>query len=112
MNSMTLDDYKNKKAAKSKYNAKITIVDGIRFHSKKEAEFYQNLKIAQDRQDVWYFLMQVPFRLPGNVRYICDFMTVSGMGIQFIDVKGKDTPMSILKRKQVKEIYGIEIKIV
>jgi hypothetical protein len=113
MNQITLDTYKNNKPAKSKYRAIPAIVDGIRFHSKKEAAFYQKLKILREHGDIRYFLMQVPFRLPGNVRYLCDFMIVSIAGtVSFIDVKGKDTPLSILKIKQVHDIYGIEIKIV
>jgi hypothetical protein len=111
---LTPNEYKKiSNPSKSKYHNKITIIDGIRFHSKKEADFYQKLKIAWDHQDIKYFLMQVPLRLPGNIRYLCDFLVVNlDNSLRYIDVKGKDTPISLLKRKQVYAIYGIEIEII
>lgn len=100
-------------AKKSKYRNIPTIVDGIRFHSKKEAEWYQKIKASVQELHIKYFLRQVPFHLPGNTKYLADFMVVYVDGsIEFIDVKGRDTPMSKMKRKMVKDLYGIEIIIV
>jgi hypothetical protein len=113
MNQMTLRSYKHKNTTKSKYRAIPTTIDGIRFHSKKEADFYRRLKVSKEHADIKYFLLQVPFRLPGNIRYLCDFMIVNlDNSLEYVDVKGRDTPLSLLKRKQVAEIYGIEIQIV
>lgn len=95
---------------KHKFNAKITEVDGIKFHSKKEATYYQALKIHQRTGILLFFLRQTPFHLPGNTKYILDFMEFWANGdINFIDVKGKDTAMSKLKRKQVEALYPIKI---
>ena len=59
------------------------------------------------------FLRQVPFDLPGNVKYVCDFQVFLATGdVEFIDTKGRDTKMSIAKRKMVEELYPVEIKIV
>ena len=96
-----------------KYNAKKTIVDGITFPSKLEASYYTLLKSKKTIGTISYFLRQVPFSLPGNTKYLVDFMVVYLDGtIEYIDVKGKSTPMATLKIKQVEALYPVEIKIV
>lgn len=96
---------------KSKYRAERTEVDGIKFDSKKEAKFYSDLKILKKAGEIKYFLMQVPFRLHGNVRYKCDFMVVNNDDtIEFFDVKGYKTQVYKIKKKQVEEIYKIKIQ--
>lgn len=98
---------------KHKYNAKATIVDDIRFPSKMEAKYYSILKRKQELGEVVFFLMQVPFRLIGGVKYVCDFQVFLSDGtVEFIEIKGKDTPISILKRKQVMSMFPIEIKVI
>lgn len=62
--------------------------------------------------EVLFFLCQVPFSLPG-MKYIADFQVFLADGtVEFIDVKGRDTPMSKAKRKAVEELYPVTIKIV
>ena len=98
--------------SKSKYRSKRHTVDSFNFDSKKEAKYYGQLKILQKAGEVLYFLRQVPFHLPGNIVYRCDFMEVWKNGdIKFIDVKGYDTPASKLKRKQVESLYPVKIYI-
>lgn len=98
---------------KHKFNAVPKIIDGRRFDSKLEANYYRFLKEKVKLNEVVFFLMQVPFHLPAKIKYVCDFQVFNTDGsIDFIDVKGKDTPISILKRKQVEEIYPVKIKIV
>lgn len=106
---------------KNKYNAKKTILDGWSFDSKAEAKRYQELKMMQHNEEIEYFLCQVPFRLPGNIIYRVDFMTVSeviagqsmcAICIEYEDVKGILTPLSKMKIKQVQEIYGITINLI
>lgn len=93
-----------------KFNAQITEVDGMKFHSKKEAKYYAELKLLQASGELLFFLRQVPFYLPGNVKYLLDFMEFYGGGeIVFVDVKGRDTPLSKAKRKQVEALYPIKI---
>lgn len=101
------------KKSKSKYKNIACYEDGIRFDSKLEREYYNKLKSQKDNGEISYFLLQVPFMLPGKIKYVCDFMVVHLNGsIQYIDTKGFDTPISKLKRKQVKSLYGVEIEII
>lgn len=94
-----------------KFNAQRTELDGIKFASKKEAHFYENLKIRKLAGEIVFFLRQVPFHLPGNVRYIVDFMTFNADGtVKFIDCKGMKTPLYIAKKKMVEAEYPIEIE--
>jgi Protein of unknown function (DUF1064) len=116
---------RKKVARRSKYRAKITEVDGIKFASKLEADRYKQLKLLKASGEICYFLRQVPFDLPGGSTYRCDFMVVSkvwkirfdplentyGYAIEFEDCKGYMTPMSKLKIKQVEALYPVNIKI-
>jgi len=96
-----------------KFKAKPTTADGIRFDSKLESRYYQQLKFRQKAGDLIFFLRQVPFYLPANVRYVVDFVEFNSDGsVEFIDCKGYDTPTSKMKRKQVEAIYPIKIKLV
>ncbi|MEO1526714.1 MAG: DUF1064 domain-containing protein [Planctomycetota bacterium] len=97
----------------ARINAKPTIVDGFRFDSKAEAEYYVGLKLRRDAGEIIQFLRQVPFHLPGNVRYVVDFVEFHADGtVHFVDVKGMETEMFKLKRKQVEELYApIKIEI-
>lgn len=89
-----------------KYNAKATVVDGFRFDSKKESERYSRNKILLRNGEMIMQLRQTPFHLTDGVVYRLDFMEFYADGrILFIDVKGKDTPMSKLKRGQVEYLY-------
>lgn len=98
---------------KHKFNAKQTVIDEKKFASKLEARYYNSLKIRQSAGDVVFFLMQVPFSLPGSVRYVCDFQVfLSDGSVEFVDTKGRDTPLSIAKRKIVESLYPVKIKIV
>lgn len=95
----------------TKYRAVKTVVDGIKFDSKKEAAYYVKLKIDMASGAVKYFLRQVPFHLPGGKRYVCDFMVVDSEGqIEFTDIKGKITPVYALKKSIVEATYPIKIK--
>lgn len=97
----------------NKYNATQTIVDGIRFDSKKEANRYRELKLLQRAGDVVMFLMQVPIRLPGNTTYRVDFQVFWDSGhVSFEDVKGRETEVFRLKKRQVEELYPIELVLI
>ena len=113
-NTITLNQYKAIGGpAKHKFNAKQTTADGIKFASKKEAAYYQYLKHQRALGYVLFFLRQTPFHLPGNIKYLTDFTVFYSNGtVDFIDVKGRDTPLSLTKRKMVEDIYGVQIKIV
>jgi hypothetical protein len=80
--------------------------DGIKFASKKERKRYQELKLLKEKGDVVQFLPQIPFRLPGGVKYICDFQVFwSDRTVSFEDVKGIKTPQYKNKKKLVEALY-------
>lgn len=98
---------------KHKFNAVQCKADGIKFASKRERHWYYLLKIQQGAGEVLFFLRQVPFTLPGNTKYVLDFMVFYANGeIAFLDVKGVLTPQFVLKKKQVEDLYPIEIECV
>ena len=60
--------------------------------------------------DVLFFLRQVPFHLPGGVKYVCDFLIFWANGTVTIeDVKGFKTEIYKAKKKMVEDIYPITI---
>lgn len=95
---------------KLKYKNTIIYADGIRFQSKKEMNHYQNLKLLQKAGKLSFFLRQAPFHLPGNIKYICDFICFWTDGtITFEDVKGFKTNIYKIKKKLVQSTYPIQI---
>lgn len=98
---------------KNKYNAKKVVSDGYCFDSKAERDYYEELKLRMRLGEVKYFLRQVPFHLPGNVKYIVDFEVFLQTGeVEYIDVKGFQTEIFKIKKKQVEALYPIKIKLV
>jgi hypothetical protein len=115
--SMSLEEYRafqsKPKKKPNKYNAKRVKIDGFWFDSTFEGKYYLNLKYRHKAGDIRLFHCQVPFLLPGGTKYHCDFLIVHlDSSLEYIDTKGRDTPMSRLKRRQVLDLYGIEIKII
>lgn len=93
-----------------KYNAKAVVIDNIRFSSKKEAKYYSELKLAQKSGELSYFLRQVPFDLPGGIKYRVDFAEFWKNGdIRYVDVKGYKTKEYIIKKKLVESLYPVKI---
>lgn len=101
-------------ALRHKYNATSTETDGIKFSSKKEARYYGELKIRKQAGDVIFFLRQVPFHLPGGVRYVADFMEFLADGsVRVVDVKGMETESYLAKKKMVEAMYApVKIEVV
>ena len=94
-----------------KFKAKPTEADGIRFDSKKEARYYEQLKIRQRAGEVVFFLRQVVFHLPGGVRYVVDFQEFRADGtVAFVDVKGMKTESYNAKKRMVESLYPITIE--
>ena len=97
----------------SKFRSVITEVDGLKFHSKLEASYYQKLKILKKINLVDFWLQQVPFILPGGIKYLCDFLVFyTDRTHKFVDVKGFQTVLFKMKKKQVESIYNVKIEIV
>jgi len=85
--------------------------DGIRFDSKKEANYYDLLKVKQKAGAVLFFLRQVPFDLPGGVKFRVDFQEFYSDGtVRFIDVKGYRTKEYIARKKMVEALYPVVIE--
>ena len=95
---------------RNKYASKKTKVDGITFHSKREASYYSDLNILKKRGEIVMFLMQVPFHLPGGIKYIADFIVFHSSGlVEVVDVKGMKTAEYKLKKKLVEQFYPVTI---
>jgi hypothetical protein len=71
--------------------------------------------------EVLYWLPQIPFCLPGGIKYYADFLVVwqrdddwgKWEELSFEDVKGRViTRESKMKIKMIEDIYGIKIRIV
>ena len=98
---------------KHKYKAVRCERDGKKFPSKLERSYYDRLSVLQRSGHVVFFIRQVPFDLPGNTRYFADFCIFFDSGdVEFVDCKGKMTPTSNMKIKQVEDLYPVKIKIV
>jgi hypothetical protein len=88
-------------------------VDGKRFDSKLERDYYQKLVLRWESGDVRWFTRQVPFELEGGVVYRTDFLVVTAAGeVEIVDTTGVMTQVKANKLKQVKARYGIEVKVV
>lgn len=93
-----------------KFHAVRTELEGIKFSSKREANYFSQLRLAEKSGDLLFFLRQVPFHLDGGVRYVCDFAEFWKNGeVRFVDSKGVKTPMYIAKKKMVEAKYPVTI---
>lgn len=100
-------------AKRPKYGNKITMVDGIRFDSKKEAAYFEQLKLRQRGGEVHFWLRQVPIHLPGGTKYVLDFLVFLRSGeVQFVDVKGRETKEFRIKKREVEHHYPIRILLI
>lgn len=94
----------------SKYNARKTVVDGITFDSKKEANYYCELRMRRFAGEIKGFDLQVPFELQPSfkyqgktiraIKYIADFVIKHKDGSEeVVDVKGMRTETYKVKKK-------------
>ena len=100
--------------AVNKYRNKPTVVDGIRFASKKEAARYKELLLLENAGKIKYLQRQVRYDLVVNMNKICTYVAdfvYQGTGeIVVEDTKGMRTPIYKLKAKLMKACLGITIK--
>lgn len=100
-------------SGRHKFRAIPTEVDGIKFASKKESRDYLNLKLQQSAGVVLFFLRQVPFHLPGGVKYVCDFLVFYADGsTRVLDSKGMLTQTFKAKRRMVEALYPVKIELI
>jgi len=99
---------------RSKYGNRRVEVDGKKFDSVHEAEVYGRLTLLHRAGALRVVMRQVPFDLPGGIRYIADFATVDADGrFEVWDAKSEITRKNrvyINKKKQMLEIWGIAIR--
>jgi hypothetical protein len=97
---------------KAKYNNKLTVVDGITFHSQKEAKRYGELLILEKAGIISNLTLQPKFVLYDSFRcndgtlikpitYVADFQYTENEPLREVveDVKGMETKEFLLKKK-------------
>ena len=105
---------------KSKYSSAKTDIDGIRFDSKKEAEFYAELKLREKAGKITHlrlqprYLLQETFRHEGKqyreIEYVADFEYIENGETMVVDVKGFKTAVYMIKKKLFLYKYGDKVK--
>lgn len=102
----------------TKYRNKPTTLDGITFHSMREAAYYADLRLQERAGEIRQLELQPKFPCVVNgikvCTYIADFRYREKNGrLRVIDVKGMVTPMFRIKKKLVEAIYPhVEIEVV
>lgn len=82
-------------------------VDGIKFASKKEAKWYLKIVLMRKAGRILWFTRQVPFYLPGGVKYVADFLVVfADQHTEVWDAKGFKTPAYKNKKKMVEALFS------
>lgn len=87
-----------RRSMKMKYRSKKVKVDGISFHSKKEATRYKELKQLERAGEISDLRLQVKYVL------------IPAQGTIVEDTKGFRTKEYIIKRKLMLYIHGIRIR--
>lgn len=97
----------------NKYGNKKTEVDGIMFHSKREAARYQDLKLMERAGAIRDLRIQVPFQFELNdvkiCRYFADFVYKENGRKVVEDSKGKRTKDYMIKKKLMKAFFAIDV---
>lgn len=94
----------------SKYGAKKTTIDNIKFDSKAEAMYYSKLKLLKQGKCIKSFECQPEFMLLPSfkkngkshrgIKYVADFKIIHLDGsIEIVDVKGVRTEVYKMKKK-------------
>lgn len=106
------------KPKRSKYGAEKTLLDGILFDSKAEANFYAALKQREKAGEVTDIARQREYDLMVNgvlvASYRADFVFFDRRARAFrvVDVKGFATRDFRLKAKLMKACHGIDVEVV
>jgi len=107
----------------NKYRNKITELDGIKFHSRKEAARYSELKLLEKGKAISDLRLQVKYELIPKlvingkteraISYVADFVYIDNVYSNEVveDVKGMQTDIFKIKYRLMKQIYDIDIKI-
>lgn len=103
----------------NKYNATKTIIDGIKFDSKKEASRYSSLKLLERAGAISDLELQPKFTLQDSfiyrghkiraITYKADFRYILNGRTIVEDVKGDKTDVYKLKKKIFLRLYGDQV---
>jgi hypothetical protein len=118
-------EYQMSKAPqKNKYRNIKTEIDGIVFDSKKEAEYYQQLKYLKQAGEIRDFGVQQRYELQPKfkkngktyqaITYIADFVIINKDGTtEVVDIKGVETKDFKIKHKMFEYKYqDLTLKII
>ncbi len=101
---------------RSKYRAVPTVINGIRFASKKEAKRYGELLLLEKAGKISDLKLQPRIRCVVNGEKVCDYVAdffyvdrTHPMRAVYEDAKGFKTPVYRLKRKLVHACTGLDI---
>lgn len=99
---------------KAKYSNRKTEVDGITFDSAREAKRHRELDLLYKAGQISRPARQVRFPLPGKTAYVADFLylekrPLAPPALVVEDVKGVKTEVYKLKKRQMLDVWGIEI---
>lgn len=103
---------------RTKYNSTKVKIDGYTLDSKAEAKRYSELCLLRKVRAIDQFEIHPKFPIVINGVNVCtvvldfQYWDESLRTTVYEDVKGVDTPMSRLKRKLVKAVYGIDVTII
>jgi len=97
---------------KSKYHSRKTTIDYITFYSKKEADYYCQLKLRKQAGDIIDFELQPEFVLQEAykrngktiraIKYRADFRIIhKNFDVEIVDVKGHKTKEYKIKKKML-----------
>lgn len=102
-----------------KHGAERTVVYGVSFASKREAQYYAQLVLEKRVGAVLWFARQAIFDLPGGVHCKLDFIVCRpntpgqpehGYYIEIVDPKGQRTKEWIRNKKQLEALNPITIR--
>jgi hypothetical protein len=109
------------RTTRSKFRNRPTVVNGIRFASKREAQRFVTLSLLESKGHIRQLTRQQSFDLSVNgvhiCRYIADFVyfrkgSVGDEHRVVEDVKGCETAAFKLKKKLMLACHGIVVKVV
>lgn len=99
---------------RNKYGNEKTETGGKKFDSKHEARMYEELRLRCLAGEFIALGLQVPFYLPGGIKYVADFVAFRSDGSYVVmDAKSEATrkdKVYRLKRRLMKECLKIEIQ--
>lgn len=97
-----------------KYGAIPTVVDGIRFASKREAKRYAELKLLEKAGEIKNLKRQVRYKLQLETVYVADFTYdwTHGGGSVVEDAKGFATREFKRKAKLMKQQHNVDVRCV